>query len=358
MISAQVLSIIAFLVSWLWWVTFIIGLIALVLIQTVWCCRQARSGLYISAGFAAAAGLASFISGIVIFFLWKDKSSCAVFNLTQFDDDDIYNENNGDAFSYDNDKIDNCNEWVFVQIALVETLLWLATSICIVHFVKSKRYKKQEERLCIEHNLTPPTPEYRENFNWVLNRNVDTAESDCEEQSVPDADDDNDDVIAVPDDDVPMASLSISQEPSTELKLTDNNDVETGPVFDKDTPMQPFPPSEIPILRTSDEPSISIEPSKYPSNSPSDSPSEQPSKSTAQRQVPSSDSLSDSPSKQPSSSSNPNEVPSETPLNNNATKISFSDEKDEIDILMDIPTEKETEKKTVSLVNFMFVEPK
>ena len=255
MISAQVLAIAAFVISWLWWVTFVVGSVALILIQSVWCCRQSKSGLYISAAFSAVAGLSSFISGIVIYFVWRGKSSCAVFGLTQFDDDYNYNGNemsarvsdtNGDTISYESGgKADECNEWVFVQVALVETLLWLATSICIIHFVKSKRFKKQEERLCQEHGLTPLTPVSAENFNWVFNRNDDDdtpeeEEPECEKEQVDaDAEDDdnNDDVIAVPDNDVPIAAVPTSPVPSTVFKLTNKSDIETGPVLEIDTPI-------------------------------------------------------------------------------------------------------------------------
>lgn len=251
MIAAQVLSIIAFLMSWLWWVTWVIGLTAMVLIQNVWCCRQAKSGLFLYAGIALAAGLSSFTSGFVVYFLWKDRPACAVFKLTHFDDDYTYSGGSGEITFNDGDEVswavngndvqsrsyntyrtDECNEWAYVNIALVETVLWIATSLCIVYFVKSKRFKKQEERLCQEHGLSPPSPGSAEDREWAIKRedlfkrkNKSPQSNTCDE--LDDLHDDNG-IDAI----IPMASVSISHN-SDEKK-----DIETGSPSAECTPMQ------------------------------------------------------------------------------------------------------------------------
>ena len=66
MITAQIISILAFLLSWLWWVTLIFGLISLGFLQLVWCCRQGKIGLFVSVGISTLAGITCTIAGIVM----------------------------------------------------------------------------------------------------------------------------------------------------------------------------------------------------------------------------------------------------------------------------------------------------
>ena len=58
MITGQILSIVAILISWVWWVSFIICVAALVLHQLIWCCRQSRLSL-------VAAQVVSIIAGLM-----------------------------------------------------------------------------------------------------------------------------------------------------------------------------------------------------------------------------------------------------------------------------------------------------
>jgi len=143
MITAQIISIVAFLISWIWWVTFIVGGICLVLLQVIWCCRQNKIGLYISAGISFVAAITCTIAGIVMIVVWKDKRYCEIWRLT---DDDDYN-NNWTPSEYQPTRPDYCKEGIWAVVAFGTALLWFATSGCILYFVKSGRHTKWEEKL-------------------------------------------------------------------------------------------------------------------------------------------------------------------------------------------------------------------
>jgi len=150
MVAAQIIAIVAFSISWIWWVTLIIGDICFVLLQVIWCCRQQQNGLYLSAAISTVAAISCMIAGIVMLVVWKDRKLCEVWRLTgqkndrYYDDDDYSNLPTNDYYYRKND---NCEEGIWAAVAFVTALLWFATTGCILYFVKSGRYTKWEEKL-------------------------------------------------------------------------------------------------------------------------------------------------------------------------------------------------------------------
>jgi len=144
MITAQIISIVAFCVSWIWWVTFFIAGICLVLLQVIWCCRQNKIGLYISAGISTLAAVTCTIAGIVMIVVWKDHVWCSVWRLTD-DDDDDYNTMYAADTSYTPPNY--CEEGIWAVVAFITAVLWFATTGCILYFVKSGRHTRWEEKL-------------------------------------------------------------------------------------------------------------------------------------------------------------------------------------------------------------------
>jgi len=114
MMTAQIISIVAFLISLIWWETCIVGGICFISLQVIWCCRQNKIGLYISAGISFVAAIISTVAGIYIIVVWKD-----IYML----------------------------QGLFAVIEFVKALLWFVTSGCILYFVKSGRHAKWEEKL-------------------------------------------------------------------------------------------------------------------------------------------------------------------------------------------------------------------
>jgi len=148
MITAQIISIIAFLVSWVWWVTLIVGSISLALLQLVWCCRQSKIGLLVSVGISTLAGVTCTIAGIVMIILWKDERHCSVFTLTDVGDDyynDAYYAYDDGYTGYKNVRRDYCEEQAWAVVAFITATLWFSTSGLILYFVGSGRYAVWEE---------------------------------------------------------------------------------------------------------------------------------------------------------------------------------------------------------------------
>jgi len=146
MIVAQIISIFAFLVSWIWWLTFLIGLVCMAILQIIWCCRQNKIGLLASSGLAALASVMCFVAGIIMLVLWKDKRYCQIFvfdsNHSWKDDDDFY----------DYQRHDHCREGAWSIVAFFTGIMWFTVAGCIFYFVKSGRHAKWEAKFVCDNN--------------------------------------------------------------------------------------------------------------------------------------------------------------------------------------------------------------
>jgi hypothetical protein len=132
MIASQVLAIIAAFFSWIWWVTFIISIVGLVMFQVPWFCRQTEGLLYGSAAVAGLTALCQLGLGIYVLVAWNfpEKSNCEAFSLYS-------------SSSWIND---SCQEEIWGTIAIVCAVLWAATFGCLVHFIRTGRHAKWEEK--------------------------------------------------------------------------------------------------------------------------------------------------------------------------------------------------------------------
>lgn len=137
-VAAQIISIVAFLISWIWWITFLIGFISMILLQVIWCCRQGRAGMMASAVLSGSTGLLCIIAGIIMLISWQNADRCDTFTL-QSSEDDFYN-----SFEFSGNYKDDCNEVGWSIVAFVTGFLWLVAAGCIFYFVKSGRHAKCE----------------------------------------------------------------------------------------------------------------------------------------------------------------------------------------------------------------------
>lgn len=135
-IASQIMAIISVLISWVWWVAFIISIVALTLVQLLWCCRQNVHSIYASSGVAAISSLVSLGLGIYILVQWKHKRYCYTFAIGSYGS--VYDENYGYASDY-------CNEEAWGSVAIVCGILWFAVSVCMFYFAKSGRHAKWEK---------------------------------------------------------------------------------------------------------------------------------------------------------------------------------------------------------------------
>ena len=133
-IAAQVLSLLAFCLSWMWWPTCTMAFVAMVLYQVLWCTRMSSSLIYFNVAIASITSLGNMIIAIYVVVTWKDSSYCAPFFLMT------------DYHSFFFPSQQYCNEYLWFAIAFICSLLWAATAACLFYFVKSGSHAKWEEK--------------------------------------------------------------------------------------------------------------------------------------------------------------------------------------------------------------------
>ena len=144
-ITAQVLTIFACTVSWVWWVTFIISIVGMAAFQILWCCRNGKAMIY---GFAVIAGVCSLAEvGVAIFALvvFSKARGCEAFSMEfygmdrreLFHDDILYPYYYWDAY---------CEYVTWVVVAFISAALWAASAICMFVFAWSGQHALLEEK--------------------------------------------------------------------------------------------------------------------------------------------------------------------------------------------------------------------
>jgi len=123
---------VAFCLSWIWWVTFIVSIVGLVLFQIPWCCRQKEGVQYGSATTAGVMALCHLGVAIYLLIVFSDKTWCEPFTSVAFKD-----------WRPENDW---CREEVWATIAFVCAALWAGACGCLFHFVRSGRHAKCEKK--------------------------------------------------------------------------------------------------------------------------------------------------------------------------------------------------------------------
>ncbi len=152
-IASQIMAIVSVFVSWIWWVTFVITIVAMILVQLLWCCRQNVHSIYASSAVAAISSLVSLGLGIYILVEWRHKKSCfpfVIYSYGSLDGDDYY----GGGGDY-------CEEKAWGIIAIVCGALWFGVSVCLFRFAKSGKHAKWENH----HSKTSDGGESNNNNN-------------------------------------------------------------------------------------------------------------------------------------------------------------------------------------------------
>lgn len=141
MIAAQILAIVAVLISWVWWVGFIISVITLVMHQIIWCCRQSRLGLVTASVVSIVAALLNIFIGVWFLVTRKNDRWCDAFTM-YFDEQD---DRIDDRYSYN--RSDYCPEKAYATVAFVDAVVWFAVAFCTIAFLKTGRYARWEASL-------------------------------------------------------------------------------------------------------------------------------------------------------------------------------------------------------------------
>jgi len=141
-VASMVLSIIAFLISWIWWVTWLISIVGMVLFQLFWCCRQPKATPYLSAAAAVVSSLLSLGSGIYVLIAFRNTRHCSPFDMYNYGElnDPQYIDNTDDYYNRD-----RCYEGKWASIAFVCAALWATIAGFMIYFVHSGRHAKWEK---------------------------------------------------------------------------------------------------------------------------------------------------------------------------------------------------------------------
>jgi len=144
-ITSQILTIVALFLSWIWWVTFLVSIVGMVLYQVPWCCRQNAGALFGSAMAAALAAAGSLTVAIYVLVAWRNRTWCNPFVFLS------------DDYPFDNSYYDYCQEEAWGSIAFVCAFLWAAASGCMMYFVFSGRHAKWEGKHSGSASTTAPS---------------------------------------------------------------------------------------------------------------------------------------------------------------------------------------------------------
>jgi len=132
--ASTILSFLAFAVSWVFFGTFIISLIAFVLQMNLWFRRTKPAEIMTIIAFTGLAALLEIGTGIYVSVLWNSRSDRVVDKCEPF------------TFSSDHYRgPDLCDEKLYAIICYIAGALWFAAFGCLAYFYKSGRYAKLEE---------------------------------------------------------------------------------------------------------------------------------------------------------------------------------------------------------------------
>lgn len=127
LITAQILTIAAFGISWVFWGTSVLSFIGMVLFQLPWCLRHNKAALYGAVASAAVASLASVVVGVYCLVSLGNYSNCELFSLKAWGINDHWYE-------------DRCREEYLAATSFGCALLWFAAGCLMMEFVSHGRH--------------------------------------------------------------------------------------------------------------------------------------------------------------------------------------------------------------------------
>lgn len=135
--AAQILSSIALLFSWVWWVTFLLSLVGTVSFLMLWCKRLSTRSIYAYVWMARVIAVCQFGLALYCWVALRRKKYCHVFEMSS---DDNYYYGSYDWWD------DDCSEKGWGFLSFVCSLLWAVCSLCLAKFVHSGRHAKLEDQ--------------------------------------------------------------------------------------------------------------------------------------------------------------------------------------------------------------------
>ncbi|KAL7569617.1 hypothetical protein ACA910_009586 [Epithemia clementina (nom. ined.)] len=138
LITAQALSIVAVCFSFGGIIALVFGLVCMIVLQVVWCCRMNKCGLNTAASFATVVAIIDVIMAIVILGQGEDACSESGFDAADDDESGVAADDNYDYST----ESSSCNWEVAAILMFVSAVLWTAVASLVFIFANSKRYTK------------------------------------------------------------------------------------------------------------------------------------------------------------------------------------------------------------------------
>lgn len=169
--AAQILSILALLLSWSNIISLILGVISFLCLQIVWCCRMRRCGLITTGILAFISGAYSVVVGILVLVAGSDQlCSTAESSVTQ------------DGYQVSYNFTENCNMGVnlFAGLAIGGGALWILIALFVFVFTCGSRYEAflaerdaadKDVVIMVQQNQSAANPEQPRTVNGVVTSN-------------------------------------------------------------------------------------------------------------------------------------------------------------------------------------------
>ena len=126
LLTAQIASILAALISWAWWPVFVIAAPIVATIQVTWCCQMKKRGLY---AVLVMTVVAFFLSFSISIWMFKNCPS----NIFNYDFSDYDHDYYDDYCDYYGDDTKG-----FAIMALIDSLLFLLVGVSTGYFVVAR----------------------------------------------------------------------------------------------------------------------------------------------------------------------------------------------------------------------------
>ena len=143
--TSQIFSIIAFLISFVWWLPWLIGFITFIMMQIIWCCRMKSGGLITLGILNCLCGLLSVGAAIYIFKEWRYDTWCNVWRLRLRDYEyPTYYDDNDDIYNYGYRGYVSCNYRAWAIVELIGAVFWFVAAFGPLYYVASGKLRKYQ----------------------------------------------------------------------------------------------------------------------------------------------------------------------------------------------------------------------
>ena len=165
MVAAQIISIFAFLLSWIWYAPNLLALPVMICIQCLWCCKIRKCGVIIITTLSAITAGLNVLAGAYILVTWEDNTWCFIWILHDLEDDDYIYSSSGSSYTYGyygTTTSDYCDEGIWAALAFIDAALFAIVTAFLIIFLC------RMDRLAAAKQPQPPQPHHQNQTELVM----------------------------------------------------------------------------------------------------------------------------------------------------------------------------------------------